>query len=187
MKHKTILIILFALLSSCGHIIGSRDTIDSEETVIKWYQKEIILPDSLFQIRQSIKEKVCLSNALKSKVKLFSILGNDCSSCTIAQLLFWDRFIQEYEERSGFQLVLVYSGPNDYFCNVLWEDFGIQTPVLLDETGLITTMNSIFEYPEYNTILLDSENKVQLIGDFVNNKELYHLYIEEIDKHLAHY
>ena len=80
--------------------------------------------------------------------------------------------------------MLVYPGPNDYLCNILLEDLGIQIPVLLDENCLILSMNNIFENPEYHTLLLDSENKVQLLGDFSTNKDLKVLYVEEIEKRL---
>jgi len=184
MKHLTILIILLSLLNSCKFINRYRYSSDTEERIIKWYQKEIILPDSIIQFHQGIKKKICLRNIANSDVKVFSILGNDCPTCTISQLLFWDRFIKEYEKGSGFQLVLVYPGPNDYLCNILLEDLGIQIPVLLDENCLILSMNNIFENPEYHTLLLDSENKVQLLGDFSTNKDLKVLYVEEIEKRL---
>jgi len=91
--------------------------------------------------------------------------------------------MMEYDNQLEFQLVLIYCGPDEYLRNVLLDELGVKLPLLFDTAGIILK-NELFANPEYRTVLLDKENKVCLIGDFSENKQLEDLYLEEIKQQL---
>ena len=155
-----------------------------EDKLINSYNKSINLPDSLILFYDGDMRPIALSNHLNENLKILSILGNDCQKCTVSELLFWDDFSMNYENIDKIELILVYSGPNYYFTNVLSEEIGVQIPILLDESGIIQNNNTLFVDPLYRTVLLDKDNRILLVGNFMNNMKLKSLYFEEIDKQL---
>ncbi len=172
------------LINGCNLDTEREKNVIIEDILTKSYHKKICFPDSLVHYYNSDKRKISPSNYLSENLKILSILGNDCQKCTVSELLFWDDFSMNYENIDKIQLILVYSGPNYYFTNVISEEMGVQIPVLLDESGIIQNNNALFDDPLYRTVLLDKDNRILLVGNFMNNMKLKRLYFEEIDKQL---
>jgi len=165
-------------LNSCK----KEDKRNFENSISYWHQKEINVPDSIIIYHNNKKINVKTVKFFNRKSKLVSFIDNDCSNCTFSQLLFWKEFYNQYKNKDNFELILIYNGLNDYFCNVIYQESDVQLPIILDESGYFIKNNSIFERQLYRTVLLDSENKILLIGDFRGNRKLENLYLEEIDK-----
>lgn len=181
---KILIIIGIVLLNGCNLNEERKKNVKIDDTLINSYHKKIYIPDSLVLFYDSDKMKISLSKYLSENLKILSILGNDCQKCTVSELLFWDDFSMNYENIDDIQLIMVYSGHNYYFTNVLSEEIGVQIPVLLDESGIIQNNNTLFDDPLYRTVLLDKDNRILLVGNFMNNMKLKRLYFEEIDKQL---
>ncbi len=180
---KKIIFIGIVLLIGCN-LNEEKKKLKIEDIIIDSYHKNIYLPDSLVLFYNRDKKKISPSKYLSENLKILSILGNDCQKCTVSELLFWSDFLMNYENIDDIQLILVYSGPNYYFTNVLSEEIGIQIPILLDKSGIIQNKNALFDNPLYRTVLLDKDNRLLLVGKFINNMELKRLYFEEIEKQL---
>lgn len=185
MKKIFLLFIVIVLFNGCNLNEERKKVVGIEDTLSNSYQKKIFLPDSLVFFYGGKKRKIATDEYFNKTVKVLSILGNDCSKCTVSELMYWDDLSRNYENIDSIQLILVYSGPNYYFTDVLSEDIGIQIPVLLDESSTIQNNNRLFEDPLYRTVLLDKDNKILLIGSFLNNMNLRRLYFEEIEKQLS--
>jgi len=181
---KIIIFIGIVLINGCNQDEKRNKNVKIKDQLIDSYHKSINLPDSLVLFYDGDKRPIALSNYLTENLKILSILGNDCQKCTVSELLFWDDFSMNYENIDKIELILVYSGPNYYFTNVLSKEIGVQIPVLLDKSGIIQNQNTLFDDPLYRTVLLDKENRILLVGNFINNMKLKKLYFEEIDKQL---
>lgn len=190
MEHssKTLLLIPLFLLSfySCRYFELKERKSEIEKSITEWYQKRINLPDSIFLDNNGVKIKILTKDHLNNGIKVLSVLNNECLNCTISQLKFWAEFYSNYKNSHNFQLILVYSGFNEYFYDNLLLETDVRLPILLDESDFLIRNNSLFKNQLYRTVLLDKENKIILIGDFQRNKNLENIYKEEIQKRI-HY
>ncbi len=186
MKNISIILILVYNLSlfGCSYFEINKRKKNIKKNVTSWYHKTITMPDTITLFFNNDIKKVQTKNYLNKEIKLLSILSNNCSNCTFSQLSFWDDFYSTYSENENFQLVLIYNGLNDYFCNVLYHEADVKLPIFLDEQDILIKNNSIFKEKLYRTVLLNSENKIILMGDLTGNIQLEQLYKEEIDKQL---
>lgn len=185
---RIIISLLILLLSSiflnCNNNSKKDHFNELEKIVDNWNNKKIQYPDSLILYTSKKKTVINFNAYLKHEVKIISIINNQCTNCTISQLMYWDGFRKEYTDKFNIQIILIYSGKNEYFCKVLMEDTGIQIPVFLDESEHFIQKNDLFNNPQFQTLLLDSENKIILTGDISNNMKLEELFVNEIEINL---
>jgi len=182
MKYTTLFVIKVLIIFYGCHNHGLKTKQkEIEKSIISWYNKDLILSDTLVILEDGEKRTIPKEEFLQKKYKILSILDNDCRSCTISQLLFWDAFIMENIDIYDFQLVLFYCGPNEYFSDVLISELGIKYPIVLDHSSQILSYD-IFDENIYHTVLLDHENRVILIGNYFDNKQLEVLYLEEMGR-----
>lgn len=173
-----LLAVIFQILISCSQ---QKEVRSKEDMIEKWINQEFLLPDSLQFFYSGQAQDTALTDYFTDRCKIISIIENDCRNCTISQLMFWDSFKSEYIDLYDIQLVLIYCDSGDYLENVLLDELGVNLPVLFDPDNTLFKIE-LFSDPLYRTILLDTENKVKLIGDFRDNKQLEELYLEQIRK-----
>lgn len=138
--------------------------------------KPLILPytDSL-HVRKSDYLNIC-----NLPLKVVNFLDGDCSTC-LAKISFWKEFVSElnangYRDVPVIMYAFSFSEENfrDYM-NTAWEG----RPWLFDKDSSFIVDNQLRDL-RFQTVLLDSENKVVLIGDPLLNPELRKLYMETI-------
>ena len=180
-------VFLFLFLSFCCSCVEQIRTKSNQNkiarTIEELYNQEFILPDTLTVLHLGQKENIYSKTHLECPVKIVTILNTDCRNCTISELIYWDSFKQELEHAEGLMILVVVLGENEYVENVLIPELNINIPVVLDIKKEFLK-NSFLSNDMFNTVLVDDENKVILIGNSANNIEVEDLLVTEINKRL---
>jgi hypothetical protein len=147
------------------------------KTVIEeWIGKKIILPK--------------LSNQFNydEKVKVVTQINGNCLSC-ISRLELWSSFIDEIRgtcETNNVQYYLYISGADTSAFKAINDSIiHFNYPVIFDQDNTFSKLNKLHENSLYHTMLLDSLDRVLLIGTPIMNKKLQKLYIDEISRILT--
>ena len=167
--NKSIGFLGILLLAYCCSVKSEKT--EYESIIEEWIGKKIVLPR--------------LSNQFKydEKVKVVTKINGNCFQC-ISRLELWSRFIDEIEkncENCNVQYYFYISGADTSAFKTM-NDSIIQFnyPVILDQNNTFYKLNKLHENSLYHTMLLDSLDKVLLIGTPIMNKKLQALYIDEI-------
>lgn len=167
--NKSIGFLGILLLTYCCSVKSEKT--EYESIIEEWIGKKIVLPR--------------LSNQFKydEKVKVVTKINGNCFQC-ISRLELWSRFIDEIEkncENCNVQYYLYISGADTSAFKTM-NDSIIQFnyPVIFDQNNTFYKLNKLHENSLYHTMLLDSLDKVLLIGTPIMNKKLQALYIDEI-------
>ena len=104
-----------------------------------------------------------------------------CSSCRL-KLLEWKQLMEEadslFQGKVGF--LLFFQPKNVIEINDLFVQNMFNFPVFMDINGIINDLNSFLQVMQYQCFLLDSNNKVLMIGNPVSNMKIWELYKEQI-------
>ncbi|MDD4756209.1 MAG: hypothetical protein PHG29_09025 [Prolixibacteraceae bacterium] len=142
-----------------------------ESITEEWIGKKIILPR--------------LSDRFKynEKVKVVTKINGNCFQC-IFRLELWSSFIDEIEkncENCNIQYYFYISGADTSAFKTINDSIvQFNYPVIFDQNNSFYKLNKLLENSLYHTMLLDSLDKVLLIGTPLMNKKLQALYIDEI-------
>ncbi|AUP78669.1 redoxin domain-containing protein [Flavivirga eckloniae] len=169
-----ILIVLLFINLSC---VKNKE-INSE--VNNWVGKQLTLPkDSL--IRNYIKKK---TNPLKKKIKILTVINGDCSIC-YDELKAWKSYIKETDtSQVGFVFIIYTFNKLMEFNDMNNSTLKFQYPYFQDDGEKIVKENNFPDNRLLKTFLLDSENKVILIGNPTIHKSINDLYKKEIKKRI---
>ena len=142
-----------------------------ESIIDEWIGKKIILP----RLSDSFK--------YNEKAKMVTKINGNCFQC-VYRLKFWSSFISKVEEtceNCNIQYYFYISGTDTSAFKTI-NDSLIQFsyPVIFDQNNSFYKLNKLLENSLYHTMLLDSLDKVLLIGTPIMNKKLQALYIDEI-------
>ena len=171
---KIFLLLLVLCMVSCG-----RQAMDAQFIVREWTGKEILFPqNSVFTIGG--KDTVEMSHSFPYKV-LSYIDPNGCLSCKL-QLSEWKQFVKylDYLKIDSVQC-LFYSAPQNKAS--LLHEFEVNLfhyPVCIDERDSLNKLNHFPSEMEFQTFLLDKDNKVLAIGNPVLNPGVKELYLKII-------
>jgi len=184
---KTILklttsLLIFLVVISCNQ--GKKE---SEKKVSRFIGDTLFLPEiSEVLYKDSLyHEKLPLNK--ESKLKITTLFWGDCSSC-IADLEGWGELFQLAKSKQEVEILFyLYTADFKFFKKSIYNDKNFhQYPLILDkELNYVDRNNLPFNDKIYQTFLLDSNNKVILVGNPIYNKKLMKLYKEEINKRLA--
>ena len=110
-----------------------------------------------------------------------------CTSCKL-QLHKWKEFIEEVDSlTSGTVAVLFFFHPKDLReISYLLKRDGVDIPVCIDVDDKLNAMNRFPVHQEFQTFLLDDENKVVFIGNPVHNLRVKEMYLSEISSRGAY-
>ena len=167
---------------SCSKEQGNQD--ETTEIVNQMIGDTLVLPkiskvlhnDSLYH-----------QNITKAKgIKITTFIQGDCSLC-IDDLKNWHELFQYTKSKMGVDMLFyLYSSDLEYFINNIYSQELYKYPLILDQNYEYSDNNSLpIDRKQYQTFLLDSNNKVVLVGNPVYNEKLKNLYIEEIEKRIA--
>ena len=106
-----------------------------------------------------------------------------CTSCKL-QLHKWNELIHEIDSlTNGTVPVLFFFHPKSRDLreiSYLLKRDGIDIPVCMDLQDNLNSINRFPSHQEFQTFLLDSENKVVFVGNPVNNLRVKEMYLSEI-------
>lgn len=109
--------------------------------------------------------------------KILIIVGTDCSPC-IDRFIEWNEFLQTGKLNDINVLFIAEGRSNEYFeTNINKYDFRFN--ILLDEESTFLDENKLIAYQK-TVFLLDSENRVLLVGNPIGNKTILDYYNYEI-------
>ena len=162
--------VLSILLTSC-HISNQNET----NIVAEWVGKKVSIPEQLkFQI---LGEEIDI-DALATDYKIINYVDSTgCTSCRM-KLPLWNEIIDELHSLPDVSiecLTIVNSSDINDIENLLKRDVYLH-PVAVDSTNIFSQLNELSPRYEYNTFLLDVDNKVLAIGNPVINPKIKELY-----------
>ncbi len=165
---------LLVLLFSCNS--GKREIAALVKT---WQGKEIILPDTLsFKVQG--RDTVC-PHLSYARYKILNYI--DTSGCTSCRTRFYDWNLMQ-KQTDSLNLNVAYffiAWVKEYEeLEILQQINRCTIPCLYDNTGELSRLNQFPPYPRMQTFLLDSLNRVILIGSPIENQKLRELYLKKI-------
>ncbi len=168
-------ILLFVIVISVTNCISEKRKIKMK--LKKWYNKEILFSDD---IKISSLDSVSIDdNFFTAKYKILTYIDTaGCTECKL-KLYEWKLFKEEIAALDLDVSFLFIAWQKDY--NILEElryknDF--LYPFLYDAKGSMELLNKFSDIREYGTFLLDSCNRIKLIGSPIANDKLRGLYLE---------
>ncbi len=189
MKKKLLLFILGLTFSaSCNRTEINKQDKEKLDPKQRWERKvenvvknisgkQIIIPDSVQYISNFKKGQINPNN----KVKIATYIDSTCSVCLHA-LIFWEKFINELEatgQKCEF-LIYIYGDDIQKIQNLMVKT-GFNRPWIFDAKNRYITANNFFD-DRIQTVILNSQDEVILIGDIVNRPQLEALYKKVISE-----
>lgn len=167
----TAVIAIGLMMASC-----SSGKTDYESIILEWSGREVIVPDSMRLVNGEVFVKQ------PSDFTIVSYNGpKACSNCVL-RLDKWHNFIEEIEDYSPYSVdVIMISSPlkrKDVTTTV--RNTHYDYPLLLDEGDRFLSSNQLPEEPHLRTFLLDSNNRIVLIGNPLDLKEMKKLYLNTL-------
>jgi hypothetical protein len=171
MSKNAIISIMCIFLSIYGCERNSHK--ENEKIIKEWIGKEIILPELYDNGNQ---------NGFSDGLKIVAKINGNCYSCLI-NLRKWKPFMENipHKEKMSFYFYLVISDSTVYK-NLNKEEIHFDHPIIYDEYNKFQKENKLNSNSIFHVMLLDSNNRVLLIGDPTNNKNMEYLYKKVISQ-----
>lgn len=166
------------LVASCGESEKER----LSRLVSEWEGKEILFPThSTFTIQGKDTVDFDFRDADYKVVMYIDSVG--CTSCKL-QLHRWKQLVAEVDSlTNGSVPFLFYFHPKDMKeLRYLTRRDGFTYPVCFDEQDEINRLNQFPSVMDFQTFLLDKDNKVVAMGNPVLNPNIKDLYLEVISR-----
>lgn len=176
-KIKTLLFALIALLILFGCKPSSKKNISNIVSI--WQDKEIIFPEKVSFTTYGVNTTPVRINDNDYKILCYiDTLG--CTSCKL-QLFKWKEFIHEIDsiEGEGRVSFLFFFNSKDYkeiSYFLKRDEFNI--PVCFDKNDSLNKLNHFPTDMMFQTFLLDSNNRVKIVGNPILNTQIKKLYLE---------
>lgn len=144
------------------------------QVVHQWANKEIIFPEKL---SYSIEIDSIWNNLLSHEYKiLVAVDSNTCTECHL-KLYEWKKLIQEIDSITNNTAFLFIIHTKDYsLLDIIKENNKFNYPIIYDYDNKIGKLNKFPRNFLFQTFLLDSNNKIILVGNPIGNKYLWDLY-----------
>lgn len=166
-----ITIILIFLVLSCQ----TAEEKSNRQIIKQWTNKEVILPNTL-KCKYVGQDTLC-NHLFEKKYKILLYVDSvECTPCRL-QLYEWHKKIKEtklYSDSLAFLLIVNTRNPK--LIDILVQKNHFDYPIFFDKNGNMQKINHFPEDPYFQTFLLNQENKILLIGNPNNNKQLWELY-----------
>ena len=167
-----ILLVMLGMLASCNSP-GSNDAV---RIVGEWQGKEVTFPHNpIFTIYGQDTVDFNFQEADYKVVSYVDSVG--CVSCKL-QLDRWKDIIHRIDSVSDVRVPFVFVFSPEKLRDVMYatKSGGFDYPILLDLKGEFNALNHFPDNFNFQTMLLDKDNKVLAIGNPVQNPKIIDLY-----------
>ena len=174
---KYIFIIYFSiLLFSCN-----TEKRKIELLIIQWSEKEIKFPNTI-----NIKQDSLWKSLTSKEFKILTIVdSNSCTECRL-KLHEWGKYIKESDSINTSIAFIFIVNTKDYaIVETLKKKNKFSLPIFHDYENKMGKLNLFPKDPNYQTFLLNKENKVILIGNPIGNLPLWKLYKKVLSEALS--
>lgn len=166
-----------------GLFIGCKENKQKKEItriVQEWQNKKVVFPADLVFTKYG-KDTLEYELPLSSHKILMYVDSIGCTSCKL-QLHKWKEFIDQVDSLTyGTVPVIFVFHPQDLReISYLLKRDDIDIPVCIDMEDKLNIINRFPTHQEFQTFLLDDENKVVFIGNPVHNLRVKEMYLSEI-------
>ena len=145
--------------------------------------KEIDIPDSLLVLINNNQEYIHDTNILEKRFIIITLIYNsNCAKCDYIKFSAWKDYLKKLDQYKNIGLVVIYCGYNEYFKRIIYPEIAFSSPVILDRQCVFKSRNEIPDSDEFNTMLLDRNNRVLLIGDPTQSVEIEKQFIQKISE-----
>lgn len=150
----------------------------------KHEDKKLIFPSNMHIYTPFANVDESWININKSTYKIYTLIDASCSSC-FSKFKQWNDFQLQIDSLKNVKVVGVcYSKDNFELVKYLFETNEIEKvnfPIFLDINEDFKKLNgSLIKNPLKFSVLTDSNNKILLIGDPINNKNDKELFLRNI-------
>lgn len=172
---KYIVYIIF--FSICIFSCQNEKSIQAEKILKKWIDREIIFPENLnFSIQGS--ERASNFAIRDSEFKIVAYVDSmGCTSCKL-HLSEWANYINNidsiYPNKVQFLFFFFPKNGRDIYLTLRVERFIY--PICIDTLDILNKINHFPSDMQYQTFLLDKNNKVMAIGNPIQNPRIKELY-----------
>ena len=173
MKYAIVLIACI-LLSSCDQF-SKRELIHLYN---EWEGKQLIFPhDSYFTIYAKDTIKYSQENCSYKIVSYIDSIG--CLSCKL-KLAEWNSFIEQLDSVNDVSILMYFHPHNKREITYLLKKDHFNLPVCIDEKDSLNKLNKFPMFDEFQTFLLDKNDKIMAIGNPIHNPKIKELYLKII-------
>jgi len=177
MKNNITLLILLCLLSfSCQNSKKKEIT----QLVKNWQGKEIIFPQETIFTRH-ITDTVSSAMPETDYKVLFFVDSLGCINCKL-KLSEWKKFITEAEAISSgsISFLFFFQTKDLQLIDHLLNEARFDHPICIDTNDQLNKLNKFPSDITFQTFLLDTDNKVKIIGNPVLNPAVKKLYLSQL-------
>lgn len=172
-----ILLFLSIVLNGCKNNNQKKEI---TQIVKEWQNKEVVFPANMIFTKYG-KDTIEYEIPPSSYKILMYVDSIGCTSCKL-QLHKWKEFIQEVDSLTyGAVPVIFVFHPKDLReISYLLKRDGIDVPVCVDVDDELNVINRFPSHQQFQTFLLNDENKVLYIGNPIHNTRIKEMYLSEI-------
>lgn len=168
-----IFIILIFFFCSCNN---RNKEIENELSQILGKDVELIDTLSYFSINRGL-----YNDSIPHQMKIVSYIDGSCGSCLYA-LASWKELLKSKDfENVFFRLYVKTYNLNQL--SLILEEIDFNYPVVVDFQNQFYEKNNIQNQINYETLLVNKDNKILLVGNPLLNDEIKNLYLEAISKY----
>jgi hypothetical protein len=176
--------LFFLVILSCVYSCkDSRKKDDIAKVVNEWTGKEIRFPEnvSCYVSGKDTLLEFCNECFRKEFKILLYVDSAGCSNCRL-KLREWKQLMEEadslFQGKVGFLLFFQPKSVKEMEYLFIRDRFDY--PVFMDTNGTVNNLNRFPQAMLFQCFLLDSDNKVLMIGNPVSNPKIWELYKEQI-------
>lgn len=158
-----------------------KGTIDTTESIVKeWKGKKIVFPDDVYFTIQG-SDTVSFSDWDKQYKILVYVDSVGCTSCKL-KIEKWKKFIEYLEPIMGEKIgYLFFFHPQRFGIKTLKAELYANeflTPVCFDSNDKLNKANNFSKESDFQTFLLDRDDRVLVVGNPINNSAIKELYLD---------
>lgn len=176
MKKIIFLFFFCSFLISCVN----KEKEEISHLIAKWVGREIIFPNRMIFTLQG-KDTIDFSLSRSSYAIVSYVDSIGCVSCKL-HLSSWKLFIEELDSISQEKIpVLLYFCPKDIeeVTYLLKRDY-FKYPVCIDQSDMFNKLNNFPDKMNFQTFLLDKDDKIVALGNPIQNPKIRDLYMNII-------
>lgn len=116
-----------------------------------------------------------------TKAKLVTRINGNCMPC-IYKLSLWKPFIQKLDREYKVPVLFYVTVSDTLLLKKVLSDIHFDYPIIIDYNDDFLKNNHLPDNSILHTMLLDSTNRISLLGTPLNNMRLQKLYFERIEE-----